>query len=31
LEAYAPATPLRKLGSANFNAQSGKVTFTPAQ
>jgi hypothetical protein len=31
LDAYAPATPLRKLGTANFEAQTGKVTFTPVQ
>ncbi|HEY2799430.1 MAG TPA: hypothetical protein VGI85_02460 [Chthoniobacterales bacterium] len=31
LDAYAPSTPLRKVGAANFNAQTGKVTFTPAQ
>ena len=31
LVAYAPASPLRKLGSANFDATTGKVTFTPVQ
>ena len=27
--AYAPTTPLRKLGAANFHAGTGKVIFTP--
>ncbi len=31
LDAYAPATPLRKLGTARYNSQTGQVTYTPAQ
>lgn len=29
LDAYAPAHPLRKLGAAHYNAQTGAVTYTP--
>jgi hypothetical protein len=29
LDAYAPSKPLRKLGTAHYNAQSMQVTYTP--
>lgn len=29
LDAYTPAHPLRKLGTAHYNAQTGAVTYTP--
>lgn|GEM_PF-6379687 len=29
LGAYAPGKPLRKLGIANYRAESGQVTYTP--
>jgi hypothetical protein len=29
LDAYAPSEPLRKLGTARFNAQSGQVAYAP--
>lgn len=31
LDAYAPTTPLRKLGTAHYNAQSGQVSYTATQ
>jgi hypothetical protein len=29
LDAYAPTNPLRKLGTARYNAQNRQVTYTP--
>lgn len=31
LDAYAPTTPLRKLGTVHYSAQSGQITYQPAQ
>jgi hypothetical protein len=30
LDAYAPTKPLRKVGTAHYNAQTGAVTYTPS-
>jgi hypothetical protein len=31
LDAYTPTSPLRKLGTASYNAKSGQITYQPAQ